>query len=180
MESKTRTAVGYLVSNQKINEFQSILEDARHDPFLYGLEDLYIRELYWSPAYQYIQQEAREKSGLPDGIERVSEEYVWDIGDGSMHAFISFSVISQYIIRELDLDKEAGSMKLYKNGSVVVKSIYEETYANILYIQKHILSDFLKKEGKCVLWPFYESEGKLVYVIFDGENFSIIIPSEQI
>lgn len=172
MEARTRTAVAYLVSNQKINEFQRILADAGHDPFLYCFEDLYIRELYWSSAYQYIQQETRERSGLPDGIERVSEEYIWDIGDGSMHAFISFSVVSQYLIKNLDFEIKAGTMKLYKNGSVVVKSLYEETYTDILYIQKQILADFLKKEGKSVLWPFYESEGKLVYVIFDGESFS--------
>lgn len=172
MESHRRTAVGYLVSNQKINEFQRVLEDVGHDPFLYCLEDLYIRELYWSPAYQYIQQEARKKSGLPNGIERVSEEYVWDIGDGSMYEFISFSVVSQFLIRKLNLEIKAGGIDLYKNGSVVVKSLYEETYEDILYIRKQILSDFLKKEGKCILWPFYKSERALVCVIFDGENFS--------
>lgn len=173
MESKARTAVGYLVSSQTINEFRRGLEDAGQDPFFYCFEDLYIRELYWSPAYQCIQQEARERSGLPNGIERVSEEYMWDIVDGSMCEFVSFSVVSQYLIRELDLEIKAGSMKLYKNGKVVVKSLYEETYEDILYMQKQILADFLKKEGKCVLWPFYESENKLVYVIFDGENFSV-------
>ena len=127
MESHPRTAVGYLVSGQKLSWFQTTLENEQNDPFMCCFEDLYIRELYWSPAYQYIQRKARVESGLPDEIEKVSEEYIWDIGDGSRIEFISFSILSRYLLEKLDLEIIAGSMNLFKNGDVVVKSVYEET-----------------------------------------------------
>lgn len=92
-------------------------------------------------------------------MERVSEEYIWDIGDGSMHEFISFSVVSQYLIRKMGLEIKAGSLKLYKNGIVVAKSLYEETYADTLFMQKQILADFLKKKENAFYGLFMSLRG---------------------
>lgn len=172
-EHQIRTATGYLAGDEKLRLLQNRFKGTDSDPFEYCFEDLYIRELYWSPAYWYIQEEERKRSGLPDGIERVSEKYIWDINDGSMKEFVSFDVVSRYLIQKMDLEMKAGRLDLYKNGTLAVKSRYETTREDVLCMREKYLSDFLKKEGKCIMWSFYESKRNLVSIIYDGVKFEV-------
>ena len=40
-------------------------------------------------------------------------------------------------------------------------------------MREKYLSDFLKKEGKCIMWSFYESKRNLVSIIYDGVKFEV-------
>lgn len=172
--NKVENAIGIMMNNAEITSTITILSEHRCIPPQKSFEDLYVRELYWSKAYNYIQDECKQFNKLSEGAEYISENYIWDISDGSMVEYFSFSAASKYVFDELELEMKGDVFSLYNKNQIVVKSLFEETYEDVLLVKESHLSNYLISNNKSILWPFFETENNLKCILYDGEFFRII------
>ncbi|KQO18076.1 trypsin-like serine protease [Paenibacillus sp. Leaf72] len=139
------------------------------------LEDLYIKEIYWSQAYKSFLNKihAKRESGFLQ--KKITDTYTWDISDGAMGDYISFSILSPMIIKELGILQSDEFLTFEdENGVCICRSLYEESYEDKLLLRKDFISDYLLQTESILAWPI--SIGKVMkhLITFDGMKYEIL------
>lgn len=162
----------FLINNSEIESFKRYIQDPDNLQQK-AFEDLYVGEIYWSEAYKSLLNEMNPRNCSKLYDMRITDTYLWDIGDGSMNNYIQFSILSPLMLAELNLSMGSNVFELVdENGELASLQLYEHNYDNILLLRKDKITRYLIRSDKVIGWPVINGEDTRM-IIFDGLQFRI-------
>ncbi|OAS18422.1 hypothetical protein [Paenibacillus oryzisoli] len=170
-DNKYSSTDPYLLKMTELEEMRSFLNQEINLNF-HPIEDLYVKEIYWSQAYRNLLEKQRGKdSSHPFLKEKMIVMYVWDINDGAMRNYIEFSILSPETIQGLQLSM-GNTVFEFNNveNELVCLNLYEDQYDDLLLIRKDFISNYLKRSQKVIVWPLNNQETDSRMIVFNGYN----------
>lgn len=158
-------ATPFLINNDELTDFNEYLQKKTISHRNSNIEDLYAKEIYWSQAYNNMLVNKSDNKHLDKFSERkFSCQCVWDINDGAMNNYIEFSILTPYIVKELNLLIGTNVFELFQENELACFNLYDKERKDVLLLKKSIISKYLIDEKKSIVWVIYN------YQINNEEN----------
>ncbi len=158
----------YIVQKKDIDELYlwGIKQNffGRWMPESHELDDVFIGEYYWSPAYHYFNPNTDDNYGwiydynkkLPKKVMVATEQYSWARGsyDCSIEDTIRFYLPCKLIINKMKLEWNGDEGHLYDkhHNLIAFDPSIKNTGPSALLINKELFIEFLKDHGYEILW----------------------------
>jgi len=147
-----------------------------------ALRDVFLGEMYWSPAYHYHSREGWTDSTRHEMIPRKilvsATEYAGDsFNDCSIDGEVRMYLPCEWLVDQLKLNRMGGDGRFFDpNGNLTTFDPSVTTPGPMaLLIRKDILLDFLKRENMNILWTVLGEKGVRSYGLTDGWKGTLLV-----